>query len=972
MKKSVFAVAAIAASCVLAAPPPQNFAADVEAYLAAHKVAGVDSFQSLLKIMGEPCGAAAPIDATVQPKHRARKVRLWGARLLPVYKSWGLDVAEFDPEAAAQGDLPDVVVIIGDTGPDYSKGLVDAMFRAAAEGVHVVSLCPTDRWSDAIAKRLGFKYDGVLTIGPAEKGGALIPNCPKLFEGFPAKTCLNAEFGAISKWQHGMYLTFDKCLMCVADAGQGRIASAIAQYPVGRGAVTLVGPSLRDTPDDPACKRLLLNLICLLPPAPKALKLPFIYHPVPPEGKPYFELRVPGSRNEYVTAARPPDHLWHPALFFSWKKINGRSFWEPRRDGAANRVVSHGETPTADGAVFESELAYEVDGHAILRERRTVKATVNPDGGYSLDWTGRFEALEDLSFSVDKPEWNKANGTANGGGYAGLSMRLAGNADFEFSCTNSLGNANTRCMGDLSPRIDVYAKSKRTGETTRVSFIADRPVHNYALFQPERNANAGFYFVCFAEAFKGGFKMKKGERRELHYVVEVGKEMEKNNACAAPRRPVKNVSFVELDPGHFHAALVLNRSYDGVSRDVAVFAPEGPDVEAHRRLVAAFNAREKDPTAWNETIYTGADYFAKALAVPNPGEKVVVLAGKNDKKADYYLAAIKAGFNVLSDKPMAITPDAFAKLKEAARLAEEKGLYFADIMTERNEITTILQRALVASKDLYGEQEKGTPDDPAVTKVSVHHFCKLVNGKPLQRPGWYYDTDQQGEAIVDVTTHLVDLVQWETFPGETLKCSDVKMIGARTWPTPISAADYKTSTGLDKWPDFLKKDVDGENVLQCKANGEFTYSLRGVHAKVSVEWHFMPPEGTGDTHYSLMRGTKSEIIIRQGREEGYKPRVYVQPRAGQDKAALEKSLRSAVAEFNKLYPGVSFEPAAEGWRMVVPKKYEIGHEAHFSQVMNMYLGWMRKGVQPADYLPNMLVKYHTLAEAWKASRAQGK
>ena len=517
----MFVVAMCAASLFAAPAPKQNFATDVEAYLAAHKVKGVDSFQGLLKVMGEPCGAAVSIDATVLPKHKARKVRLWGIKLLPVYKSWGLDVAEFDPEAAAQGDLPDVVIIAGNSGPDYAKGLVDAMFRTAAEGVHVSSLCPTDRWSAAIAKRLGFTYGGVLTIGPAEKGGALIPSCPKLFDGFPAKARLNAEFGAIAKTLHGMYLTYDTCLMCVADAGQGRIASAIAQYPVGRGAVTLVGPDLVREPDDPACKRLLLNLIDLLPPAPKALKLPFIYHPVPPEGKPYFEMRVPGSRNEYVTAARPPDHLWHPALFFSWKQINGRSFWEPRANGGVNKVVSHSETPAADGAVFESELAYELEGRTLLRERRTVKATVKPDGGYSLDWTCRFEAQDDLAFTVARPKWDKAKGTANGGGYAGLSMRLASNADFEFSCTNTLGNANTRCMGDLSPRIDVYAKSKRTGETTRVSFIADRPTYNYTLFQPERNDNAGFYFVCFAEAFNSDLKMKKGEKHDFHYVVEV-------------------------------------------------------------------------------------------------------------------------------------------------------------------------------------------------------------------------------------------------------------------------------------------------------------------------------------------------------------------------------------------------------------------------------------------------------------------
>ena len=436
------------------------------------------------------------------------------------------------------------------------------------------------------------------------------------------------------------------------------------------------------------------------------------------------------------------------------------------------------------------------------------------------------------------------------------------------------------------------------------------------------------------------------------------------------RKPVQDVKFIELDPGHFHAALVLNRSYEGVSKDVRVFAPKGPDLEAHQKLVTAFNTREKDPTAWNEIVYTGDDYLAKALAADGKESSVVVLAGKNNLKADYYLSAVKAGFNVLSDKPMAITPDAFAKFEEAAALAEKKGLYFADIMTERNEITTILQRALVGSKDLYGEQEKGTPEDPAVTKVSVHHFCKLVNGKPLQRPGWYYDTDQQGEAIVDVTTHLTDLVQWETCPGQTLSKADVKMCSARVWPTPITAADYEKSTGLKTWPDFLKKDVDKDNVLQCKANGEFTYALKGVYAKVSVEWHFMPPDGTGDTHYSLMRGTKAEIVIRQGKEEGFKPKVYVLPRKGQDKAALEKALGAAVAAFNKTYPGVTFKPYGEGWLMEVPQKYEIGHEAHFSQVMQMYLGWMKKGEQPADYVPNMIVKYYTLAEAWKASRGK--
>ncbi len=43
------------------------------------------------------------------------------------------------------------------------------------------------------------------------------------------------------------------------------------------------------------------------------------------------------------------------------------------------------------------------------------------------------------------------------------------------------------------------------------------------------------------------------------------------------------------------------------------------------------------------------------------------------------------------------------------------------------------------------------------------------------------------------------------------------------------------------------------------ANGEFTYSLRGVHAKVSVKWAFEAPAGAGDTHDSLLRGQGKKV-----------------------------------------------------------------------------------------------------------------
>jgi predicted dehydrogenase len=69
---------------------------------------------------------------------------------------------------------------------------------------------------------------------------------------------------------------------------------------------------------------------------------------------------------------------------------------------------------------------------------------------------------------------------------------------------------------------------------------------------------------------------------------------------------------------------------------------------------------------------------------------------------------------------------------------------------------------------IFGELQKGTPENPAVVEESVHHYFKYISGEALVRPTWFFDVNQQGEGMVDVTTHLVDLVQWSAFPNVTL------------------------------------------------------------------------------------------------------------------------------------------------------------------------------------------------------------
>ncbi|GAB3639874.1 putative oxidoreductase C-terminal domain-containing protein [Spirosoma arcticum] len=420
------------------------------------------------------------------------------------------------------------------------------------------------------------------------------------------------------------------------------------------------------------------------------------------------------------------------------------------------------------------------------------------------------------------------------------------------------------------------------------------------------------------------------------------------------------IRLITLDPGHFHAALVQKTMYEGVDPVVHVYAPDGSDLQMHLDRIQAYNTRSDNPTKWQEEVYRGPDFLTKMLT--QKLGNVVVMSGNNRLKTDYIRQAVGAGFNVLADKPMVISGPEFGKLEESFATAAKNKVLLYDIMTERFEITTMLQRAFSRQPALFGTLERGTPDNPAVTKESVHHFYKNVSGSVLTRPAWFMDVAQQGEGIVDVTTHLVDLVQWACFPEQALDYrKDVRLISARRWPTDMRLSQFRAITKLPTFPDYLKKDVVQDSILRVFSNGEINYQLRGIHAKVSVIWAYAAPSGGGDTHQSTMRGTKANLVIRQGAEQQYKPTLHLEPVAGN--TTLAASLKTVLPAIQREFPGVEVRQNGTGWIVVVPERYNEGHEAHFGRVMQNYLNYLKAGKMPAWEVPNMLTKYYTTTQS---------
>ncbi len=429
-------------------------------------------------------------------------------------------------------------------------------------------------------------------------------------------------------------------------------------------------------------------------------------------------------------------------------------------------------------------------------------------------------------------------------------------------------------------------------------------------------------------------------------------------------RPVKeySVKLLTLDPGHFHAALVQKTMYDEVSPTVYVYAPNGPDVEDHLKRIEGFNNRAENPTSWVEKVYTGDDFLEKMLQEKKGN--VVVISGNNKKKAQYIRACVDAGLNVLADKPMCIDPAGFDVLEAAIDKAKRTGVLVYDIMTERSEITTILQKQLVHNKHVFGDFIEGSADKPAVVEQSVHHFFKYVSGNPIKRPGWYFDTSQQGDGIVDVTTHLLDSVMWQCLPEEEINYHrDIEIKKAERRPTLITKEQFSKVTRLDDFPDFLRAKLDGQGRLACYANGEIIYKIKGIYAKVSVAWHFQAPKGGGDTHYSIMRGTRADVIIKQGAEQNYRPELYVQPAADAEPSDSIPPVFKAVLDLQQEYPGLKVREEDGIWHILIPDKYRLGHEAHFRQVTERYLKYLRQGRLPDWEVGYIKAKYYTTTRA---------
>jgi predicted dehydrogenase len=426
--------------------------------------------------------------------------------------------------------------------------------------------------------------------------------------------------------------------------------------------------------------------------------------------------------------------------------------------------------------------------------------------------------------------------------------------------------------------------------------------------------------------------------------------MRKSRAEERDHMPPHRLAFYQ--PGHFHAALTLRHANPRVANDIHIYADTGPERDAFTDLVEQFNGRAEQPTSWRLHLHEGPDLPDRLIA--DGHANAVLLAGHNHSKLETIAHFTQAGLHVLADKPWLTDRRQLPFLEQVTT-----GPTFAmDIMTTRYSIMARLCRQVVATPALFGGFDMDA--DPAIDIGSVHHLYKMVNGRPLRRPPWYYDIGIQGDGMVDVQAHMVEQAQWWVL-GDILGDydRDVVLDAARRWTTPVPPDLFQDSTGLSVYPASIRQWVR-DGVLHYACNGDIRYRLRGIRVRQTTEWRAREPEGGGDLHSVTLRGRRVNVIVRQGPDTGYRAELHLRPVAD---VAIEPALRDAIRQWQEAFPGLSVAPSDLGFRFVISPGLDHGHESHFPLVLDAFLEHLEQGQWPEALRARIRLRYTLLAKA---------
>ncbi len=135
------------------------------------------------------------------------------------------------------------------------------------------------------------------------------------------------------------------------------------------------------------------------------------------------------------------------------------------------------------------------------------------------------------------------------------------------------------------------------------------------------------------------------------------------------------------------------------------------------------------------------------------GIDLIVTAAVPDRRGPIAVAALRAGKDVVADKPGCVS---FAQLEEIEKAVAETGRFWSVTFSERFEV-----RCVIKAGELVREGRIGTVVQ--TLGLGPHRVGDRGHlGGGAGRPDWFYDKNRYGGILVDIASHQIDQFLWFT------------------------------------------------------------------------------------------------------------------------------------------------------------------------------------------------------------------
>nr|WP_325248320.1 Gfo/Idh/MocA family oxidoreductase [Amylibacter sp.] len=265
-------------------------------------------------------------------------------------------------------------------------------------------------------------------------------------------------------------------------------------------------------------------------------------------------------------------------------------------------------------------------------------------------------------------------------------------------------------------------------------------------------------------------------------------------------------------------------------------------IDAGAELAGWWTEGEPQPVEGFVKRFPDAQRIQDLDAILNdPGIALVLIACRPDKRADLAIKAMRAGKDVMVDKPGCITLDEVARLREAVR---GTGRIWSVNFSERFEVPAVTVAAKLVAEGAIGTVIHTTGLGPHRLNAS-------------SRPDWFFNAATYGGILTDIASHQIE--QFLHLTGNEDAEITLSTVGNFANPDHPEFEDFGTlALRSGTAQGFIRVDWYTADALPNWGDGRLF--ITGTQGTIELRKYVDVDGRSGDNHLFLVNKDRCEYI----------------------------------------------------------------------------------------------------------------